>query len=175
MRALALPLLLLIAACSPSASTENTLSGESAAAPTIPLVVTLASGRTLRFDMELARTAQEQQQGLMDRDMVAENGGMVFPMIPPRTASFWMQDTRVPLDMLFVGTDGKILFLAAERQPFDRTPVSAGVPVSGVVELRGGRAKELGIAEGDRVQWGACALDGKPADMADGLNFCPAG
>jgi uncharacterized membrane protein (UPF0127 family) len=100
---------------------------------------------------------------------------MVFPMMPPRTASFWMKDTPLPLDILFIHTDGSIAAIFPNTTPYSREPVSAGVPVAGVLELRGGRAAELGIAEGDRVNWGAC-VDEQPgkAASAEPTNFCPA-
>jgi uncharacterized membrane protein (UPF0127 family) len=107
----------------------------------------------------------------MFRKSIAADGGMLFPMNPPRTASFWMKNTLIPLDMLFIRTDGSIAFIAANTQPYSREPVSAGVPVTAVLELRGGRAAELGIAEGGRVSWGKCA---DPAGKSrPGLDFCP--
>jgi uncharacterized membrane protein (UPF0127 family) len=135
------------------------------ASSTIPLVI-LADGKEHRFVMEVAVTPQEQAKGLMFRKEVPADGGMVFPMRPPRTASFWMENTWIPLDMLFVRTDGTIAFIAADRQPYRREPVSAGIPVAGVVELRGGRAKELGIEEGDKVRWGDCGRQ-------TATSFCP--
>jgi len=157
---------MLLSACSIKDEGNATAAAPAAAAPAmIPLVIT-ANGKQHRFAMEVAVTQEEQAKGLMFRKDIPADGGMVFPMSPPRTASFWMKDTWVPLDMLFVRTDGTIVFLAANRQPYVREPVSAGVPVAGVVELRGGRAAELGIAEGDTVQWGDCAKPG-PA------TFCP--
>ena len=114
---------------------------------------------------------EEQEQGLMFRKEIAADGGMLFPMEPPRTASFWMKDTLIPLDMLFIHTDGSIAFIKAQAQPYAREPVSAGVPVAAVLELRGGRAAELGIGEGDRVSWGPCAV-GIIAETGD-RGFCP--
>ena len=165
----------LLAACSaPQAKPDNESDSSGAAARTstlLPVVVRTAKGAH-RFDVEVARTQQEQEQGLMFRKEIAADGGMLFPMEPPRTASFWMKDTLVPLDMLFIHTDGSIAFIKAQAQPYAREPVSAGVPVAAVLELRGGRAAELGIREGDRVSWGGCAV---PAERrATELNFCPA-
>ncbi len=122
------------------------------AVSTIPLVIR-SQGRSLTFAVEVARTPQEQAKGLMFRRSVADDGGMLFPMDPPRTASFWMEDTPIPLDMIFINTDGTIAFVAPDRKPNSREPISAGVPVGAVLELRGGRAAELGIREGDRVSW----------------------
>lgn len=121
-------------------------------ARTIPLVIQ-SNGRSHDFTVEVARTPQEQAKGLMFRKSVADDGGMLFPFTPPRTASFWMEDTPIPLDMLFVRTDGTIAFIAAQRKPNSREPISAGIPVGAVLELRGGRAAELGIREGDMVSW----------------------
>ncbi|WP_088183128.1 DUF192 domain-containing protein [Sphingobium sp. Z007] len=161
----------LLAACSsPPPSPENNAQAQAVVA-TLPVVIRAAKG-VHRFDVEVAATPQAQEKGLMFRKELPENGGMLFPMDPPRTASFWMKDTLIPLDMLFVHTDGTIAFLNSNAEPYSRIPVSAGIPVAAVLELRGGRAAELGIAEGDVVNWGGCAVpDGK---VATDLNFCPA-
>jgi uncharacterized membrane protein (UPF0127 family) len=162
-----------LAACSappPAASTANDSAASATAPATLPVVIRTGAG-THRFDVEVARTRQEQDRGLMFRRTLEADGGMLFPMDPPRTASFWMKDTLIPLDMLFVHTDGSIAFIKAQAQRYSREPVSAGVPVAAVLELRGGRAAELGIAEGDAVSWGGCAV---PADKrSTDLNFCP--
>jgi uncharacterized membrane protein (UPF0127 family) len=169
------PLLLalaLLAACSPARQSATPANRSDETAPvTLPLVIHSARGAH-RFDVEVARTPDQQAQGLMFRKSLPDDGGMLFPMDPPRTASFWMKDTLIPLDMLFIHTDGSIAFLKAQAQPYDRTPVSAGVPVAAVLELRGGRAADLGIAQGDRVSWGSCAVPN--AKRATDLNFCPA-
>ena len=164
------PAILFLAACSQTApKAENATS-----APVAPhsTLVPLAIGRH-RFNVEVARTPQEQEKGLMFRKSLDPDGGMLFPMSPPRTASFWMKNTLIPLDMLFIRTDGTIAFIAANTTPYSREPVSAGMPVAAVLELRGGRAAELGIEEGDRVAWGQCVAPTEkvPAD----LDFCPTG
>jgi uncharacterized protein len=172
---LLLPLLLILSACSAKAPAgENAVAAaDTSAKATIPLTVTGKSG-THRFDVEVAATPEEQAQGLMFRTELAPDGGMVFPMKPPRTASFWMKNTVIPLDMLFVRSDGTIASIAANRKPYSREPSSAGVPVAGVLELRGGRAAELGIAEGDKVRWGSCAVPAAtPAPALSAIRFCP--
>ncbi|MFC3440555.1 DUF192 domain-containing protein [Sphingobium rhizovicinum] len=160
----------LLAACSSSPPAADNSAQAQAAAATLPVVIRSAKGAH-RFDVDVAASQQQQEQGLMFRKSLADNGGMLFPMDPPRTASFWMKDTLIPLDMLFIHTDGTIAFLKSDAQPYSRIPVSAGVPVAAVLELRGGRAAELGIAEGDRVSWGGCAVP--QAKIATDLNFCP--
>ena len=107
----------------------------------------------------------------MNRSSLAPDRGMIFPFPAPKVASFWMKNTLIPLDMIFIRTDGVIAFIAANAAPYSRVPVSAGVPVAAVLELRGGRAAELGIAEGDRVSWGSC-VDPAGKSPAD-LDFCP--
>jgi uncharacterized membrane protein (UPF0127 family) len=161
----------LLAACSsPKPAADNSAQAQTVVTA-LPVVITTAKGAH-RFDVEVAATPQEQEKGLMFRKALPENGGMLFPMDPPRTASFWMKDTLIPLDMVFIHTDGTIAFLKSNAQPYSRIPVSAGVPVAAVLELRGGRAAELGIAEGDVVHWGGCAVPG--GKVATDLNFCPA-
>ena len=157
----------LLAACSPNApKAENTSSARQISA--LPLTIRTANG-SHRFTVEVALTERQQERGLMFRQSIAPDAGMLFPMDPPRTASFWMKDTLIPLDMLFIHTDGSIAFLKANAAPYSREPVSAGIPVAAVLELRGGRAAELGIREGDHVQWGDCTAS-LPANP---LNFCP--
>jgi uncharacterized membrane protein (UPF0127 family) len=164
---LALPL----AACSQTApNAEKSTAPSSRQSHLLPLAIHSAKG-THRFAVETALTEQQQEKGLMFRKSLDPDGGMLFPMNPPRTASFWMENTLIPLDMLFIRTDGSIAFIAANTKPYSREPVSAGVPVAAVLELRGGRAAELGIAQGDRVSWGSCA---DPAGKSrPGLDFCP--
>lgn len=167
---------LLLAACSSHADPKAG-TGNQAAAPEsalLPLIIRNARGAH-RFDVEVALTPQDQAQGLMFRKSMAPDSGMLFPMDPPRTASFWMKNTLIPLDMLFIHTDGTIAFIKANAQPYSREPVSAGVPVAAVLELRGGRAAELDIREGDRISWGSCALPGEqPGEISAQPDFCPA-
>ena len=160
----------LLAACSSPPPAADNAAQTQASSASLPVVIRTAKG-THRFDVEVAATPVEQEKGLMFRKELAPDSGMLFPMDPPRTASFWMKDTLIPLDMLFIHTDGTIAFLKSDAQPYSRIPVSAGVPVAAVLELRGGRAAELGIAEGDRVQWGGCAVPG--GKVKTDLNFCP--
>ena len=161
----------LLAACSPTAPKAEKATAQTTQQLTLlPLTISTAKD-THRFTVEAALTQQQQAQGLMFRKSLDPDGGMLFPMNPPRTASFWMKNTLIPLDMLFIRTDGTIAFIAANTTPYSRDPVSAGVPVAAVLELRGGRAAELGIAQGDRVAWGRCA---DPAGKAPAeLDFCP--
>jgi uncharacterized membrane protein (UPF0127 family) len=110
------------------------------------------------FEVDLADTVPEQAQGLKFRTDIAPDGGMLFAPYPaegggPRAANFWMKDTPSPLDILFIRADGTIARIAENTVPFSEAPVPSEEPVAAVREIRGGRAGELGIAEGDRVRW----------------------
>nr|WP_047169377.1 DUF192 domain-containing protein [Sphingomonas sp. Y57] len=119
---------------------------------TVPLTIQTARGR-LDYAVEVAATPQEQARGLMYRTSLPERGGMIFPMKPPREASFWMKNTYIPLDMIFIRADGTIARIAANTVPEDLTPVESGEPVAAVLEIAGGGAAANGIAEGDKVEW----------------------
>jgi len=88
----------------------------------------------------------------MFRQSVTPDGGMIFPYNPPQGVAFWMKNTLVPLDIIFIDANHKIARIT-NAQPLDLTPLPSGVPVTGVLELAGGRAAELGIKEADTVRW----------------------
>jgi uncharacterized protein len=113
-----------------------------------------AHGRLDRFDVWIADTPARQEQGLMFvRDLPASQG-MLFPEASPQVAKFWMENTYIPLDMVFVGEDHRIAKIIAQATPFSEEILSSVVPVIAVLEIRGGEAKQLGIGLGDRVSWG---------------------
>jgi uncharacterized membrane protein (UPF0127 family) len=119
----------------------------------IPLTVTHA-GKRHTFKVEVARTTAEQARGLMFRTAMGPDEGMIFPSDPPRAnVAFWMKNTVIPLDIIFVGTDHRILNIAAQATPYSLEPLPAAGVVSGVLEINGGRAAELGIVPGDKVEW----------------------
>ena len=104
------------------------------------------------FTVQVAATPEQQQHGLMFYRSLGADEGMIFPYEPPQSVSFWMHNTLIPLDMVFIREDGTIARIATAK-PLDDTPVPAGEPVAAVLEIRGGRAAELGIREGDKVEW----------------------
>lgn len=143
---------LLLAACAPGpAGARDAAAGEAAAA-TVPLSIATKAGK-IAFQVEVARTPEEQARGLMYRTSLAEDRGMIFPMVPPRFASFWMKNTYIPLDLIFIRTDGSIARIAANAVPEDLSPIPSGEPVAAVLEIAGGGAARHGIVEGDRVSW----------------------
>ena len=143
--ALALTFALPMAACSKDASEE-------AGTATIPLTI-VAAGQTHKFNVEVARTDEEQKRGLMFRTSLPEGGGMIFPFEKPRIGSFWMENTLIPLDMIFIRADGSIDRIAENTIPESLEPVVSGGEVSAVLELAGGTAARLGIDETAKVVW----------------------
>lgn len=119
----------------------------------MPLTITTAQGRTHRFIVEVARTPEEQSYGMMNRQSLAPDRGMIFPYDPPRPVAFWMRNTLIPLDMVFIAPGGRIARIEANTVPLSLDPVASGEPVVAVLEIAGGRAAELGIGAGDRVEW----------------------
>lgn len=118
----------------------------------VPLTIT-ADGKVHRFTVEVAASADEQTTGLMNRSTLAADRGMIFPFDAPKMASFWMKNTLIPLDMIFVRADGTIANIEANTVPLSLQPVYAVEPVTAVLEIPGGRAAELGIEAGDKVDW----------------------
>ncbi|MBA3053590.1 MAG: DUF192 domain-containing protein [Sphingomonadales bacterium] len=106
-----------------------------------------------KFAVEVAASRAEQARGLMFRTQIGPDEGMIFPFDPPRPASFWMRNTVIPLDIIFIGPDRRVLNIAADAIPYDETPLSSLGQAAAVLELNGGRAAQLGIKPGDLVQW----------------------
>jgi uncharacterized membrane protein (UPF0127 family) len=119
--------------------------------PREPLTITDDSGHAHAFQVELAMTPQEQETGLMFRKSVPAGTGMlfVFPTVQPEP--FWMKNTLVPLDMVFINPDGTIRAIAENTVPFSLAPVDSGGPVLAVLELQGGITAKDTISVGDRV------------------------
>lgn len=147
--------LLVSTACKVDAG-ANVDSQQSAAAK-VQVTVHAKSGAR-QFNVEVARTATEQERGLMFRTNLPVDGGMLFAPYPaegggPREASFWMKNTPSPLDILFIRPDGTIAAIAENAVPYSEQPMKSGEPVSAVLEINGGKSAELGIAVGDKVTW----------------------
>jgi uncharacterized membrane protein (UPF0127 family) len=148
-----LPLALSAAACQPTGGESPKLERSAAGLEQVPLTIRTAAGAVHNFTVEVARSEQEQQTGLMNRSSLAPDRGMIFPHEPPRMASFWMKNTLIPLDIIFVRTDGTIVNIAENTVPLSLDPVPSLEPVGAVLELAGGRTAELGIRAGDKVEW----------------------
>ena len=120
----------------------------------VPLSITTADGRSHSYRVEIARTPGQQAHGMMFRTEVPAATGMLFPFEAPRTASFWMENTLVPLDLLFIGADGRVRNIAANAQPKSQALLNSVGPVAAVLELAGGEAERIGARPGDRIRWG---------------------
>lgn len=119
--------------------------------PTEPLSITSDSGKVYNFTVEIAATPQQQAYGLMFRPSVAPDAGMLFPEVPAAPVQFWMKNTIVPLDIVFIGPDGKIISIAENAIPYSLKPIPSGGAVAATLELQGGITATDGISVGDKV------------------------
>jgi uncharacterized membrane protein (UPF0127 family) len=142
-----------LVACSPQAPAQNTPIDERAQKGLQQIPLTITSGKTVhKFTVEIAASPDEQERGLMFRREIAPDRGMIFPYKPPQEVGFWMKNTWIPLDIVFIRSDGTIVRITHAR-PMDLTPLPSGEPISAVLEIAGGRAAQLGIKEGDIAHW----------------------
>jgi uncharacterized protein len=105
-----------------------------------------------RYTVELATNDAQRERGLMFRQRMDADRGMLFVHEREEPLAYWMKNTLIPLDIIFVRSDGTIVRIA-NAKALDETPVPAGEPIALVLEIHGGRAAELGIKAGDRVDW----------------------
>ena len=118
--------------------------------PTSELTIVSATG-SHRFNIEVADTPAQMEQGLMFRTSLASDAGMLFVYPQPTVATMWMRNTLIPLDMLFVDAQGRIVNIGQRAVPQSLDVISAAAPVRAVIELNGGTAARLGIEPGDQV------------------------
>lgn len=104
---------------------------------------------TANFRVEVADDAAERAQGLMDRNSMSANAGMLFVYDSPGPVAFWMRNTLIPLDMIFADQTGQVTRIHHMAIPLDETPIDGGNNVSYVLEINGGMAKSLGLRAGD--------------------------
>ena len=116
---------------------------------TEPLWIETAAGR-IDYRVEIADDDAERQHGLMFRTSMPDGHGMLFIFPQARPQAFWMRNTYMPLDIIYIGDDGRIVSIVQGR-PFDESPLPSGVPAIGVLEIYAGKAAEQGIRVGDRV------------------------
>ncbi|MFZ9949691.1 MAG: DUF192 domain-containing protein [Gemmobacter sp.] len=110
-----------------------------------------------RFAIELADDPAERARGLMFRESLPQSSGMLFVYEAPQRATFWMKNTLIPLDMVFLDPAGRVLGVHAMARPGDETIIDGGPGVLGVLEINGGLAARLGIAEGSELRHPAFA------------------
>ncbi|HET8521826.1 MAG TPA: DUF192 domain-containing protein [Thermomicrobiales bacterium] len=136
--ALAVGLLCATAACSKPTSSDR-------------LEIVTQAGIHRVFHVEIAVTPQQRETGLMYRQTLAPDAGMLFDFQSDQMVEMWMANTYVSLDMLFISRDGTIVKIAADTVPLSRAVISSGSPVRAVLEIKGGEAARQGIAAGDTV------------------------
>lgn len=115
------------------------------------LEIDTASGRHV-YKVEVMRTEAERGHGLMNRRSMPRDHGMLFDFHEERPVWFWMKDTYIPLDMIFVSQAGRVVSIKRDAQPLDETLIPSGAPTLGVIELNAGQADAIGVAVGDTVK-----------------------
>ncbi|APG63302.1 hypothetical protein LPB140_11480 [Sphingorhabdus lutea] len=171
-----LPLLAIftIAACAPSGTisaetnsascdTQKKLEQSEAGLSQEIICIKNSKGKMHIFTTEMAKTSAEQAKGLMFRTELPADRAMLFPFNKPRMASFWMKNTVIPLDIIFVKSDGIIQNIAENTVPYDETPVLASAPVTAVLEIQGGLSAKLGIKAGDKIHASSFTPTAAPA------------
>lgn len=114
-----------------------------------PVTIQKKDGQRVTFDAQWAVSPAQQAYGLMYRQSLAPHEAMLFVFAQPQVASFWMRNTFIPLDMLFISKQREIVQIVANARPQDETPIVSKEPVSFVLEIGGGQAKAQGLSVGD--------------------------
>jgi uncharacterized membrane protein (UPF0127 family) len=104
------------------------------------------------FQVEIADNEATREHGLMDRRYMAPNHGMLFEFDREEPVSFWMKNTYIPLDMIFIAPSGVVTHIAANAEPLSERVVPSGGPSIAVLELNGGAAASIGLKVGDKVR-----------------------
>ena len=127
--------------------------GQSEAGLDLVELCIISGAKTRRYTVEYAGTPREQAQGLIFRTSLADDAGMIFPYKQPQVMNFWMKNTVIPLDIIFIRADGTIESIAENTVPYSEESISSNEAVQAVLELRGGLTSELGVKAGDIVRW----------------------
>ena len=115
------------------------------------VVLVTQSGGRFTFAVEIADNAAEKRRGLMFRNKMESNQGMLFLYRPATDVAIWMKNTLLPLDIIFIDASGRISRIEADAVPLSETNLRSGGPVGAVLEINGGMARYLGVSVGDRV------------------------
>ena len=113
--------------------------------------ISTTSGTEVRFTVEIARTPAERSRGLMHRDRLDADKGMLFVYEAEQPVTMWMRDTRIPLDMLFIGAAGTIVSIRERAVPYSEEVINSEKPAIAVLEVNGGTVSRHGIQPGDQV------------------------
>jgi len=151
------PVVTAAALAAPLAAQDGTRPLDLATFPRTQLEITPhgsdGAGRRHSFQVWIADTPARAEQGLMFVSDLPETMGMVFPFEPPRVASFWMKNTYIELDMLFIDEKGRVTKIIPRAAPLSLQTLSSDTPVAAVLELKGGEAAKLSLRTGDTVTW----------------------
>jgi hypothetical protein len=150
-RAVGVALILMFAGCAQPQSPADQQPGHLGPLPMEDISIETQHG-VQRFHVEIADNDAEREQGLMYRRSMPADHGMLFTFPEPSPQSFWMHNTFLSLDIIFIGPDGRILNIADHATPFSDDNLPSAGPVLGVLELNAGTAQRLGILPGDRVR-----------------------
>lgn len=135
----------------PARAADACKAGQAELQPLQPLALETDKGRYV-FKVEEADSDKKREIGLMCRTALAADRGMLFDFErPTKNVAFWMHNTLIPLDIVFIRPDGRVLSIAHNAHPLDDTQLPAGGTVRGVLELAGGRAAQIGLMPGDKV------------------------
>ena len=130
--------LLLVAGCSKQESA------------TTPLTIETQNG-TVKYTVDEANTREEMETGLMNRDSLAADHGMIFNIDPVRRVAMWMKDTKFPLDMIFIAPDGTITQVYENAEAMSEKKIPSTIPVRAVIEVNAGDIQKHQIKVGDKV------------------------
>jgi uncharacterized membrane protein (UPF0127 family) len=144
-RALALGVAVAMISCGAGAGPKE--------APSSPRVIVETASGAHAVNVELARSDAERAMGLMHRRELADDAGMLFLFPESDDHSFWMRNTLIPLDMIFIGEDGRVVGIVERAEPLTLTQRSIGKPSRYVLEVNGGWCAKRGVRDGDRVRF----------------------
>ncbi len=133
-----LPLFVVLAACQPKPPEREALQ-------------VLSGGATHAFQVEIADDEPERETGLMNRDNLPAGQGMLFLFPDARERAFWMKNTHIPLDIIYISKSGEVISIQKNTMPMNETPLHSFGPAAAVLEINGGQADALGIKPGDRI------------------------
>jgi len=123
------------------------------------VTISTKQGRQVTFQVEVADTPAKREMGLQYRRALADDRGMIFVFPVESQQSFWMKNTPIPLDMIFINRDRKIVGIVEQTTPFSLDPRSVPAPSAYVLEIKGGLAKRYGIQAGDSVRFDGISTD----------------
>lgn len=132
------------------------------------IVVIRTSGGSYRFNVELAVTEEERAKGLMFRQELDPDAGMLFLYNQDQAVTFWMKDTPLPLDMIFIASDGKITQIVRHAEPYSENLIPSNTYIRGVLEVNAGTADRFNIAPGDHVDYNKFRMPGAASAKAPG-------